>query len=99
MNEKLAAQATWDAAATSARFRLDGGRYTVDAPCPRCGALDGWQCHPGEWPVCWRCGVKVLVFGRTPTAACISPNGRIDGHLTYAMFDGDRLVCMFCGES
>lgn len=81
-------------------FVLEHGSYKVDAPCPRCGAEDGWSCYPGEWPSCWRCGVKVLRFGRTPTAACVTPNGRIDGHMSYAKGSGKvgETVCAFCGK-
>lgn len=82
------------------RFVLEHGAYKLNVPCPACGAEDGWECYPGRWPRCWRCGVKVLRFGRTPAAECVSPNGRIDGHMAYvqASKKGGPLVCMFCGK-
>lgn len=83
-----------------ASFIVEHGKYRLDVPCPVCEATDGWSCYPGEWPKCWRCGVKVLRFGRTPNAKCVSPNGRIDGHLTYVK-TGKKgtLVCAFCGRA
>lgn len=48
------------------------------------------------WPKCLRCGVKVLSFGRTPTAECVAPNGRIDSHMQYVVSDGRLGVCAFC---
>jgi len=80
-----------------ANFVVVHGSYKLDVPCPGCGAEDGWRCWPGEWPKCWRCGVIVLLFGRTPKAKCVSPNGRIDGHMSYVNGRGNK--CAFCGKS
>lgn len=76
-------------------FELRHGAYVLPVPCPHCGATDGWRCYPGKWPKCWRCGVTVLRYGRTPEAACVTPNGRVDSHGAYVRGDG---VCAFCGK-
>ena len=82
-------------------FVVRAGYYTTEPPqaCPKCGATDGISCTPGEWPRCWRCGVTVLRWGRTPTAPCVTPNGRVDGHMSYVKTDSrGRMTCAFCGE-
>ena len=79
-------------------FTVEHGSYKLTVPCPSCKATDGWSCRPGEFPSCWRCGVKVLTHGRTPDAACVTPNGRIDGHMAYVRHAGGKLVCAFCGK-
>lgn len=29
---------------------------------------------------------------------CTTPTGRSDGHMAYAAFDGDDIICSFCGD-
>jgi hypothetical protein len=82
-------------------FVVRAGWYGLDPPqrCPKCGAEDGIKCVPGAWPACWRCGVKVLLWGRVPSAPCVTPNGRVDGHMSYVRTDAKgRTSCAFCGE-
>ena len=79
-------------------FIVEHGAYKLTVACPSCGATDGWTCYPGSWPKCWRCGVKVMSYGKTPDAPCVSPNGRIDGHMSYVRGIGGETACAFCGE-
>ncbi len=90
-----------------ATFRLRDGRYELDIHCPACGAApEWWCCYPGEWPQCGQCRAKVLRYGRTPAADCVTPNGRVDCHLKRVrarknrrgVLDPDTLVCAFCGK-
>ncbi len=83
----------------AAPFVLRDGAYVLNAPCPHCAATDGWTCYPGKWPKCWRCGVTVLTYGRTPEAECVTPNGRVDGHGGYVRLAGGTTVCAFCRQS
>lgn len=76
------------------------GRFVLPGVnCPKCGAADGIQCRPGSWPKCFRCGVKLVQYGKTPDAECVTPNGRVDGHFSYVTGGGGNgLVCAFCGK-
>lgn len=88
---------------------VDCGRFVLvrARKCPSCGAGPYWQqspdsgtiikCYPGSWPVCQKCGAKIMCWGRTPIAPCVSPNGRVDGHNSYVAVTRDGVwVCAFC---
>lgn len=83
-------------------FVVHEGRYKLagDPPCPSCGNCDATDCTPGEYPKCWGCGAIMLFRGRTPKAPCVSPSGRIDGHMKYVKgHSKGRMRCAFCGRS
>lgn len=46
---------------------------------------------------------KLLYPGQWTIANCISPNGRLDGHMSYVKMahlpDARKTVCAFCGKN
>lgn len=86
--------------ATSANptFIVVSGSYRPadNAACRGCGEQGKIDCYPGEWPKCWGCGAKLLYLGRTPTAECVTPTGRVDYHFKRVDFTETGLVCTFC---
>ena len=83
-------------------WRVVHGHYQVPegATCRGCGgAADRIDCYPGAYPRCrLGCGAILLYLGRVPSASCVSPNGRIDGHMSYVRggFPGVKMTCAFC---
>jgi len=62
--------------------------------------MDTTRCYPGSLPKCWNCGAILLYLGRTPNAPCVTPNGRVDRHMSLVSggFPGKPLRCSFCGR-
>lgn len=85
-------------------WRIVHGHYQLpeNVTCRGCGgAWDRIDCYPGRYPRCYLgCGAILLYLGRVPSADCISPNGRIDGHMTYVRggWPGRPMTCDFCGK-
>lgn len=72
--------------------------------CLSCGK-EGWiERHPGRFPRCGNCGVKLLYMGKFYDAPCISGNGRTDCHGSYVKNSGiikngmHLSACAFCGR-
>jgi hypothetical protein len=87
------------AALAGQRFFVRDGEYEPinGADCRYCGQLLGLRCYPGRYPKCSVCGTVDLACGRTPTAQCVTPTGRLDGHNKYILArPGGDVVCMFC---
>ncbi len=90
-----------------APVRSEDGRFVLlhgawvprDRRCPACGADDGLSAYPGQFPRCFRCRATIIRAGRAPSADCVSPNGRIDGHGAYVRTRPDgTMVCAFCDQ-
>jgi hypothetical protein len=86
-------------------WRLIHGHYYVpeDVTCRGCeGGWDKIDCYPGSYPRCYLgCGAILLYLGRVPSAPCVTPNGRIDGHMSYVRSHVNgrelgQLICDFC---
>jgi hypothetical protein len=83
----------------SREFVVVGGFFQPSprTPCRGCGATDMLHCHPGSFPKCGRCGAILLYLGRVPSAPCVTPNGRVDGHMSYVEGKpGAPSRCSFC---
>jgi hypothetical protein len=89
-------------------FRLVNGYYrpAEGHTCRRCGNADPEmvRCYPNSFPQCIRCNAKLLYLGRVPSAECVTPNGRIDGHMKYVNVKWSKtgkpsgLLCAYCGK-
>jgi hypothetical protein len=85
-------------------FVVKDGFFVVDGDdrCRACGSTESLRCFPNTFPQCWRCNAKLVYLGRVPSAPCVTPNGRVDGHGAYiktgfSLSEGKPFsICAFC---